>query len=67
MSRNKTIECDNCHGVYDDYYYKCAAFTTKTCSLSCMAEYLCKNNICNIKAHLDAMDKIILQDGSRCL
>lgn len=58
----KIIICDNCYGIVDDYYYRIAGFTIKTCSVSCMAEFLCKNKIGNIKIHINAIEKINLKE-----
>lgn len=53
----KSVECENCNAVVDDYYYTMPGFTIRTCSVSCMAEFLCKNGIGHIKVHIDAIDK----------
>ena len=56
------IECDNCHEKVDDYYYKSSSFTFKTCSISCMAEALCKIKVNHLKVHLDCIQKVILKE-----
>lgn len=55
------IECDNCHDVVNDFYYKSTGFTMRTCSISCMAEFMCKQKISHLKLRLDGLKKISLK------
>lgn len=55
------VACSNCFEVVDDYYYHIGGITPKTCSLSCMAEFLCKNKMGHIKTHMDAAKKKIIK------
>lgn len=55
------IACNNCFEVVDDYYYHIAGLTIKTCSLSCMAEFLCKNKMGHIKTYMDVAKKKIIK------
>lgn len=56
----KSVECDNCHAVVDDYYYTVPGFTMRTCSVSCMAEFMCRIRVADMKICLDAIDKHVL-------
>jgi len=55
------IECDNCHNIKYDCYYRVPGFKLKTCSVSCMAEILCSSSVRNLKVHLDSIQKITLK------
>jgi hypothetical protein len=56
----KSVECANCGNVVDDYYYTVPGFAMRTCSISCMAEFMYIHSIGHIKVRIDIIKKHIL-------